>query len=163
SEKDFEDIHGSWFQSIKSMPVGTVIHKQDVYVKTVYKSESLPNNTFLEKATHDHFYGREYMQHKSYLFFIHTKNRALNNSKYVNPFRKISKVDIDELNSSVQQFIDSVNDSVAFINNSRKIELKFLSAPDIYDMTQHYFNGFNEGFDTNILLDKSQISIGDNI
>lgn len=163
SEKDFEDIHAAWFQSVKSMPVGTVIHKQDVYLKRVYKSEVLPNNTFLEKATHNHFYGREYMAHKSYLFFIHTKNKALNNAKFVNPFHKTSQEDIAELNTSVQQFIESVNDSVAFINNSRKIELKFLSAPEIYEMTQNYFNGFNEGFDTNILLDKSHLNIGDNI
>ncbi|MCL8009406.1 TraG family conjugative transposon ATPase [Gelidibacter japonicus] len=163
SEKDFEDIHAAWFQSVKSMPVGTVIHKQDVYLKKVYKSESLPNTTFLEKATHDHFYGREYIAHKSYLFFILTKNKSLNNAKYVNPFRKTSKEVIEELNTSVQQFIGSVNDSVSFINNSRKINLNPLGATEIYAMTQSYFNGFNEGFDTNILLDKSHLNIGDNI
>ena len=30
SEKDFEDIHGSWFQASKSLPVATVIHKPDI-------------------------------------------------------------------------------------------------------------------------------------
>lgn len=33
SEKDFEDIHATWFQAIKSLPVATVIHKQDIYFK----------------------------------------------------------------------------------------------------------------------------------
>ncbi len=91
SEKDFEDIHGAWFQALKSLPVGTVVHKQDIYLKKSYSSEKLPNTTFLEKATHEHFKGRGHIEHKCYLFFILTKNKALNNPKYVNPFRKVSK------------------------------------------------------------------------
>ena len=63
SEKDFEDIHGAWFQALKTLPVGTVVHKQDIYLKKAYTAQELPNTTFLEKATHDYFKGREYIQH----------------------------------------------------------------------------------------------------
>jgi len=38
SEKDFEDLHGSWFQALKSLPAGTVIHKQDIYRKPHYSA-----------------------------------------------------------------------------------------------------------------------------
>ena len=162
SEKDFEDIHAAWFQSIKSLPIGTVVHKQDVYLKTSYSSEKLPNKTFLEKATHNHFKGREYMEHRCFLFFILTKNKALNNAKYVNPFRKINKGIVQELDDTVNSFIGSVSDSVSFVNNSRKMEFVPLKAEDILSLTNNYFNGFNEGFDTDILLDKSNISIGEN-
>ena len=162
SEKDFEDLHASWFQAVKSLPVGTVIHKQDVYLKKNYDSNQLPNSTFLEKATHQHFKGREFMEHISYLFFILTKNKSLNNSKYVNPFRNVSKGIVQELNDTVHQFIGSVSDSASFINNSRKIKLTPLDATEIQHISQSYFNGFNEGFDTNILLDKSKVTIGEN-
>src|SRR5680860_1914230 len=60
SEKDFEDLHGSWFQALKSLPPGTVVHKQDVYRKLPYTPERLPNSTFLEKATYSYFKDREY-------------------------------------------------------------------------------------------------------
>ncbi|MCK7591334.1 TraG family conjugative transposon ATPase [Subsaxibacter sp. CAU 1640] len=162
SEKDFEDIHAAWFQAIKSLPIGTVVHKQDVYLKKSYSSEKLPKNTFLEKATHTHFKGREYMEHRCFLFFILTKNKALNNSKYVNPFKKINKGIIQELDDTVNSFIGSVSDSVSFINNSRKMEFIALKAEEIQSITNSYFNGFNEGFDTDILLEKSNISIGEN-
>ncbi|MDT0651970.1 DUF3875 domain-containing protein, partial [Autumnicola edwardsiae] len=162
SEKDFEDMHGAWFQALKSLSVGTVVHKQDIYLKKSYSSEQLANSTFLEKATHDHFKGREYMEHRCLLFFILTKNRALNNPKYVNPFRKISKSIIRELDDSVQRFIGSVSDSVSFINNSRKMEFLPLEAKGIEQLTNGYFNGFNEGFDTDILLDKKSVNIGEN-
>ncbi|MDR5591654.1 TraG family conjugative transposon ATPase [Christiangramia sp. SM2212] len=162
SEKDFEEIHGSWFQALKSLPVGTVVHKQDIYLKKVYCSDKLPNKTFLEKATHDHFQGMEYMKHRCYLFFILTKNKALNNPKFVNPFRKVTKGIARKLDDNINSFIGSVNDSVSFINNSRKIEIIPLEANGINELTSGYFNGFNEGFDTDILLEKSNVNIGEN-
>ena len=161
SEKDFEDMHGAWFQAVKSLPTGCVVHKQDIYIKQKYTSSQLPNTTFLEKATHAHFKGREFMEHRSYLFFILTKNNALNNSKFVNPFRNVSKNILREMDETVNSFIGSVSDSVSFINNSRKIEYIPLEAKEIHSLTNNYFNGFNEGFDTDILLDKLNANVGE--
>ncbi len=162
SEKDFEDMHGAWFQALKSLPVGTVVHKQDVYLKKQYTAEELPYTTFLEKATSDHFKGRKYINHNCYLFFTLTKNKALNNSKYVNPFRKVSKTIIQELDDNVQHFISAVSDSVSFINNSRKMKFFPLNPKEIQAITKEYFNGFNKGFDTDIILDKKNVNIGEN-
>lgn len=161
SEKDFEDMHGAWFQAIKSLPTGCVVHKQDIYLKQKYTSSQLPNNTFLEKATHEHFKGREFMEHQSYLFFILTKNNALNNKKFVNPFRKVSKSIVREADETLNSFIGSVSDSVSFINNSRKMEFVPLEAKEVHALTNSYFNGFNSGFDTDILLDKKNANIGE--
>ncbi|GFZ81680.1 conjugal transfer protein TraG [Aquaticitalea lipolytica] len=162
SEKDFEDMHGAWFQALKSLPVGTVVHKQDIYLKKTYSSEQLPNSTFLEKATHDHFKGREYIEHQCYLFFILTKNKALNNPKYVNPFRKVSKSIVQEMDDNVKGFANAVNDSVSYISNSRRVSLRPLKETEIMEFTRNYFNGFSEGFDTDILLEKKNVAIGDN-
>ena len=162
SEKDFEDIHGAWFQAIKSLPTGCVVHKQDVYLKRSFTSENLPNKTFLEKATHKHFKGREYMEHRCYLFFILTKNKALNNSKYINPFKKVSKTIAPEMDDTIHSFLGAVSDSNSFINNSRKMEFTPLSPKEIQSLTNGYFNGFNEGFDTDIILEKKELNIGKN-
>ena len=162
SEKDFEDIHGAWFQALKSLPVGTVVHKQDIYLKKSYSSEQLPNTSFLEKATHNHFNGRGYIEHQCYLFFILTKNKALNNPKYVNPFRKVSKGIVQQMDDNIKVFANAVSDSVSFINNSRKMRFLSLEAKEIEDLTRSYFNGFSEGFDTDILLEKKKVTIGDN-
>ena len=168
SSTDFEDLHGAWFQAIKSLPVGTVVHKQDVYLKKSFTSEKLPNDTFLAKATSKHFKGREYMEHQCYLFFILPKNKALNNPKYVNPFKKVAKSVPKEMDDNLNRFISAVNDSVSFINNSRKILLTPLISPEILGLTHLFFNGFNEGFDTDILLNstrrdgKTNVNIGEN-
>jgi conjugation system TraG family ATPase len=162
SEKDFEDLHGIWFQALKSLPVGCVIHKQDVYVKKGFSSGYLPNDTFLAKATHDHFKGREYIDHSCYLFLTLVRNKTLNNSKYVNPFRKVSKGIYQELNQNVYSFIGSVNDSITYINNSRKVQFLPLEKSEILKFSQDFFNGFNLDFDTDMILEKSKITIGNN-
>ena len=162
SEKDLEDMHGAWFQAIKTLPTGCVIHKQDVYLKQKYTSQELPNTTFLEKATHEHFKGREYIEHHSYLFFVLTKNNALNNSKFVNPLRDVSKQVIRDADETVASFIGAVSDAVSFLNNSRKVHYTSIDAKAIHNFTNTYFNGLNSGFDTDIILDKSNITIGEN-
>lgn len=161
AEKDFEDIHGSWFQAFKSLPVATVIHKQDIYQKKEYLAEELPNKSFLQRATHDYFKGREFIKHSSYLFFTLPHNKALNAPKFVNPFRKVEKGIHKQMDHNVQEFIASVNDAVSFVNNSRKVSLMPLGIDKVLSLTNAYFNGFNEGFDTDIQLKKSNIEIGD--
>ncbi len=161
AEKDFEDIHGSWFQAFKSLPVATVIHKQDIYQKGAYLAEELPSKSFLQRATHDYFKGREFIKHSSYLFFILPHNKTLNAPKFVNPFRKVEKGIHKQMDHNVQEFIASVNDAVSFVNNSRKVSLMPLGIDKVLSLTNAYFNGFNEGFDTDIQLKKSNIEIGD--
>tara|TARA_R110002049_G_scaffold309137_2_gene517482 strand:+ start:1818 stop:4223 length:2406 start_codon:yes stop_codon:yes gene_type:complete len=162
SENDFEDLHGAWFQGFKSLPTGTVIHKQDIYQKTIYTADKLPNDTFLEQATHKYFKGRDYIKHNSYLFFVLPYNKALNASKFTSPFRKVEKGIHKKMDHNVQEFITSVNDAISFINNSRKVKFTPLNEHQIVGITDAYFNGFNEGFDTDIQLKKSNIEIGDN-
>ena len=161
SEKDFEDMHSTWFQAFKSLPLATIIHKQDVYQKKAYVADNIPNNSFLEKATHKHFKGREYLEHQCYLFFVLPFNKGLNGSKYTNPFRKVEKGIYKKMDSNVQEFITAIDDAVSYITNSRKsVSISALDTNEILSLTSDYFNGFNKGFDTDILLNKDNISIG---
>lgn len=162
SEKDFEDLHSNWFQAFKSLPVGTVIHKQDIYLKSSFTSEHLPNGTFLSKATHDYFKGREYLDHRSYLYFTCPKNKGLNNPKYVNPFRKTPKGLPEELDDTMKRFLASVADSVNYINNGTKIRLEPMVSYEIMALTKEQFNGHNPDCDTDIVLDGPNVTIGNN-
>lgn len=161
SEPDFEELHSMWFQAFKPLPTGTVIHKQDNYQKVGYDSKQLPNGTFLERATHDYFKGREYLKHLSHLFFVLPLDKALNAAKYVNPFRKTEKGYYRKLDVQVAEFITAVNDAVSFINNGQRVSLVPMAPAGILTHTNDYYNGFNQDFDTDILLDKKHIEIGD--
>ena len=162
AEKDFEDLHGIWFQAFRGLPTGYVIHKQDVYQKVKYDAKNLPRNTFLEKATFDYFKGRKHLSHRSYLFFLWPKSKSLNNPKYVNPFKKLSQKLPTQLESEASEFKRSVSDAVSFINNSKKVKLTSLLEKDILRLSYDFFNGFNDGFDTDILLKEENLQIGNN-
>ena len=161
AESDFDELHGTWFQAFKSLPVGTVIHKQDIYQKEFYSADQLNSNTFLQKATRDYFKGREHLNHENYLFFVLPLDKTLKASKYVNPFKKTDKKLHRKLDVQVAEFMTSVNDAVSFINNSSKLLVSPLNPSEILRYTETYYNGFNKGFDTDILLDKKHIEIGD--
>ncbi|WP_431126162.1 TraG family conjugative transposon ATPase [Flagellimonas flava] len=161
SEKDFEELHGTWFQALKSLPTGTVVHRQDIYLKKAFGATNLPNNTFLERATHRHFKGREFISNSAYLFFIWPKAKGLHRAKYVNPFKLVPRTLSGELSESATSFVQAVGDAVRFLSNSPKLDCHPLNQVDILSLTDTYFNGYNEGCDTDILLEKDKIQIGD--
>jgi conjugation system TraG family ATPase len=162
SEKDFEELHGTWFQTLKTLPSGTIVHRQDIYLKKPFLGEHLPRETFLEKATYDHFHGREYMEHKSHIFFVWPKNKGLNQTKYINPFKLVPRTLTGELTESAKTFVQSVKDAVGFLSNHPKLNCLPLNQADILELTDTYFNGYNEGFATDILLEKKRTQIGNN-
>jgi conjugation system TraG family ATPase len=161
SQKDFEDIHGTWFQAFKSLPVDTIIHKQDVYSRAKFSADNLPNDSYLQRATYNYYKGRDYLEHSAFIFFILPLGKAFNPSKYVNPFRKLENGIHRKLDHTAEEFIKAVNDTVSFINNGRKIVLTPMDEDGILELTHGFFNGFNKGFDTDIQLNKSSLDIGD--
>jgi len=159
SEKDFEEVHAGWFQAFKTLPTGTLIHKQDYYQNTHFDASSLPGNSFLAQATQSYFQSRGYTAHTSYLFFVLTrKSSAYGN--YTNPFTKIAKNLPGILDDAIRHFKAAVEDAVGFLNSGKKVKLIPLNPDEYSSLTQDYFNGFNEGLNTDILLDKNQITIG---
>lgn len=160
SETDFEGLHGNWSQAFKSLPAGTVIHKQDIYLKSSFTSEQLRKDTFLSKATHDHFKGREYMEHQSYLFLTCPRGTGFNNPKYVNPFKSVPKALPDKLDDRVKQFLDAVSDAVNYLNNGQKIRLEPMVDGEILALAQNQLNGHNPDCDTDIVLDGPKVAIG---
>ncbi|MDT0677921.1 TraG family conjugative transposon ATPase [Autumnicola musiva] len=161
SEKDFETLHGTWFQALKSLPSRCIVHKQDVYQKQEYKTEQLPGTSFLEKATRKHFEGREFLEHRCYLFFCWPGNKSFNHTKYVNPFKAVSKKVISGENELLERFQTAVQDVVHFLNQSQRLSLIPLKEEEVISFAHDYFNGFNEGVDTDILLGDQHIQVGE--
>lgn len=162
TEKDFDDMHSLWFQALRSLPGGLVVHKQDIYRKKAYAAEGLPGGTFLAEATSSYFNGRKYLEHKSYLFFIMPGNNALVSKSCINPFRKTAQRIPEQMHEKVQEFVGVVNDTVSFLNHDKQLQLSPLQEEEILSLSSAYFNGFNKDYDTDILLEKANLQIGHN-
>lgn len=50
ADKDFEEIHNTWFQAFKYLPIGTIIHKQDIYQKTTFKGTQITKKHFFTES-----------------------------------------------------------------------------------------------------------------
>ncbi|BDW93316.1 conjugal transfer protein TraG [Flagellimonas marinaquae] len=161
SESDFEELHGHWFQALKSLPIGTLVHKLDMYQKTCYDASQLPSSSFLAKATRNHFEGREHLRHESLIFFIWPKNKTITSTALINPFTKASKKLPEILGERAEEFGKAVRDAVGYLNNSPKLKLLPFNQAAILQYTDAYFNGFNEGFDTDMVLEKDKVKIGE--
>ena len=161
SEKDYEALHGIWFQALKSLPNGTLIHKMEVYRKKEFGSDSLPSGTFLSDATRVYFDGREYIDHQSYLFLTLPKNRLLNSSKLVNPFKKVGDKLLLPKDNELHKFKVAVSDTVSFVNNHKMIGISPMSRDAILEFSSTYFNGFHTDLDTAMELGKGPIQIGE--
>ncbi|WP_435138455.1 TraG family conjugative transposon ATPase [Formosa sp. A9] len=161
SEKDYEELHGAWFQALKTLPAGTIVHKQDLYRKRVYEAENLKHDTFLEQATYAHFKGREYLSHDCYVFFILPKLNTMSQSQFINPFKTVANIQVKQLDDKLQQFIKTVSESVAGLNAHKKLNFIPLKAPEIHTLTIDFFNGYNSHVDTDLILDQGHAQIGD--
>lgn len=159
SEKDYEKLHSMWYQALKGLPAGTIIHKQDIYLKSTYDSSKLTSDTFLARSTRDYFDSRSYLKHGSYLFFTWPISRNLQKTFRANPFVKVPLKVPKNTDQATQAFVQSIKEAVGFINNSRTISLTVLNEEEVWKNTADYFNGFNSEVQTDMLLDKG-LSIG---
>ncbi len=161
SEGDFDQLHSLWFQALKTLPVGCVVHKQDLYLKETFDPKLLPGDSFLARATQEHFSGREFLSHGSLLFFIWPQNKGLNGASLVNPFAKVSKKLPGLMGERAEHFEKAVRDAVHFLDNSPYFKMLPFNQAALIHYTDAFFNGFNPDFDTDTVLDQGEVKVGD--
>ncbi|NQX56881.1 TraG family conjugative transposon ATPase [Pedobacter panaciterrae] len=64
---DYEAAHHTWVKAIKTLPFGTVIHKQDTFVRREHRANVEADLSFLTAAGERAFDGRKYLEHTCYL------------------------------------------------------------------------------------------------
>jgi len=66
TESEYDEMLGAFASAVKALPDWTLVHRQDIYLKRSY--EASPAGGYLGACFEKHFKGREYLDHKSYLF-----------------------------------------------------------------------------------------------
>lgn len=64
---DYEVGHHTWVKAIKTLPFGTVLHKQDTFYKKLHRANMDASQSFLTLAGEKAFEGRAYLDHTCYL------------------------------------------------------------------------------------------------
>lgn len=159
SEGDFDKIHDSWFSAFKDFTEGVIIQKMDIYLNKFFDVSSMPDETYLQKATVDHFKERTKREHHSYLFFTKAKSSILSD-KIINPFKAPPKIkDFERELISDKNFKTEVDRAVDFINNSRFIKLEEAEPQEIKYIEHAHHNAYYEDRFTDAELD--DLTIGE--
>lgn len=74
SDNHYEALHQSLIKAIKVLPSGSVLHKQDYFIRRRYTAQVAKDADFLSRSAGRHFEGRPYLAHDSYI--ILTKKPA---------------------------------------------------------------------------------------
>ncbi|MFJ1366994.1 DUF3875 domain-containing protein [Capnocytophaga canimorsus] len=155
SENDYEMMHDYWFRTLRLLPQYSYVHKQDIFLKEKYMAEDLPYRTFLQKATADHFKGRENLLHIPLLFIGNRGSSFLKNSSIRNPFASLPNA--QKVAQEIERdsyFVSEVEKTIDFLNQSPYFKAVPLSEDDIWNLQDSYFNGFEKGNYTDTHLEE---------
>lgn len=144
SPEDYLNIHDFWYRTIKYLPANTFVHKQDIFLNQKYQGNELPEDTFLQKSTKDHFQGRPFISHMAYLFIGFSPKGTLNQTGIQNPFKNVPnrKKLVEEFERD-NSFISEVAKSIEFLNSSKYVMAHPIHEDEIHTLIQSYYNGFD--------------------
>lgn len=162
-QSDFETIQATWVRALKNLPQGTIVIKSDIYTSEEFDASNLPNVTYLQKATNNHFEGRSYLKHIGYIFFVFTRINTLKNESIKNPFLfpKIAQFDKDDI--EIKNFISEVEEAAEIVKTSGSVSLNPLNEKEITSYLDFYFNGFQSMYLTDFKVEADHFSVDDKI
>lgn len=141
-EPEFDLIHSDFLKALMVLPEGTIIHKKDIFKQKIYNSDNLQTDTYLQKSTADHFKGRIYINHECILSFILPEIPSLRKSydKLSILTKRNSIAAIEE----IEQFINTVEQSISVINSSSLLKAEPLTEDEIYEVILDEYTLFKD-------------------
>ncbi len=133
SERDYQAYHQAWLRSIRQLPEGVVLHKQDWFMETSYQASfDKTDVTFLNGSSERHFHERSYLDHQCYLFLTKKRSRSKKtNSSTSGILRKsvLSRASPDE--RSIESFEAQGHQFARVLMDSGFVALKRLGDDDL--------------------------------
>ncbi len=134
STNDYEALHAVWVKAIRLLPIYSLLHKQDWFIKATYEADfSNPDTSFLSKCSELHFNERPYLSHKCYLYITQRPasrkpTSALGSTLISSRLVPSQTIDTRELNA----FMDKVGQFVKILKRTNKI----------FTMTNFCYHGY---------------------
>ncbi|MBS2101177.1 TraG family conjugative transposon ATPase [Carboxylicivirga linearis] len=79
SREQLLGIHDAFKRIVMMLPAGVLLHRQDVFLDSVYQCTTDQSQSFLTGCYLNHFNGRSYLKQESYLFISAMNNGLLKN------------------------------------------------------------------------------------
>nr|WP_262712283.1 TraG family conjugative transposon ATPase [Mucilaginibacter ginsenosidivorans] len=132
SNADYENAHQSWLRAIRVLPKHSVMHKQDVFIRSHYAGARQERQSFLSCCADHYFEGRPYLDHTCYIFLTKkAEDRKTASSAYSGLMRKniVPKQTIDQ--RLFAEFMEKVGQFAGILSGSGLISLQRLDDDEL--------------------------------
>ncbi|AEI52029.1 TraG family conjugative transposon ATPase [Runella slithyformis] len=161
SDSEYDTLHDVLVRAIKILPIGYMIHKQDMFIEDDYnpnfESEFLQSNNYVAWENERHFAERPYLRHRCYLYITRPASSPLKRTSQQSSLLKRHLVpkEIQDPKTWIE-FTDIVNQFEATFNDSGKVTLNKLNKDEILGTkteTGLFQKYFSLSFDDEALYD----------
>ena len=163
NEEKYDSLIASLGGAIQLLPDYTIVHKQDVFMRKRYAAERASG--FLEKAYEEHFDGREYLDHRCFLWlsFSSKKNARGGSSGLLG----LAAAGMPSA-SQIGRMVTAAEQFGAMLSGNSLLSLQRLTEKDIFGgerpgILQDYLNFTDGGADvlSDIQVSPDKIRVGD--
>lgn len=163
NEEKYDSLIASLCGAIALLPDYTIIHKQDIFMRKRYSSERVSG--FLEKTYEEHFDGREYLDHRCFLWlsFSSKKNVRSGSSGLLG----LAAAGLPSA-SQIGRMVTAAEQFGAMLSGNSLLSLRRLTEEDIFGgerpgILQDYLNFTDGGADvlSDIQVSPNKIRVGD--
>ena len=163
NEEKYDSLIASLGGAIALLPDYTIIHKQDVFMRKRYSSERVSG--FLEKAYEEHFDGREYLDHRCFLWLSFSSKKNVRGGS--SGLLGLAAAGLPSA-SQIGRMVTAAEQFGAMLSGNSLLSLQRLTEDDIFGgelpgILQDYLNFTDGGADvlSDIQVSPDKIRIGE--
>ena len=163
NEEKYNSLIASMGGAIALLPDYTIIHKQDVFMRKRYSSERVSG--FLEKAYEEHFDGREYLDHRCFLWLSFSSKKNVRGGS--SGLLGLAAAGLPSA-SQIGRMVTAAEQFGAMLSGNSLLSLRRLTEEDIFGserpgILQDYLNFTDGGADvlSDIQVSPDKIRVGD--
>ena len=163
NEEKYDSLIASLGGAIALLPDYTIIHKQDVFMRKRYSSERVSG--FLEKAYEEHFDGREYLDHRCFLWLSFSSKKNVRGGS--SGLLGLAATGLPSA-SQIGRMVTAAEQFGAMLSGNSLLSLRRLTEEDIFGserpgILQDYLNFTDGGADvlSDIQVSPDKIRVGD--
>lgn len=141
TENDFDSRNKDFFRAFKYMGDDTYVHKQDLFLRKGFDSQTITGDSFISRAERLYFDGKNYLDHICVLTFTLSGLKSLESSYISNPLKydeSLTAYDKQRLNS----FQEEVKSAVTIIGNIQNTKISPISQVELKLYLLNYCTGF---------------------
>lgn len=135
-ESEYDVFAQAWSSAIKVLPPWCVVHRQDIFIYE--KNDPLKVDTFFAKNFERHHSGREYLNHRSYVFLtFSTKTRINNSNSSSGIFQAMNFKPQKVTREFVQEMISKAAEFISIVTRFPKVSARQLGDSDYLGTYEH--------------------------